>query len=238
MKRILLLLFFIVFGLNLQAQTEKSDKLYFSEALNMHLSKYNSKAEAAYKYRKFEKAEKLFDTLIDTKLKSTYIDNFKFLTIKRKEIALYDFKKPVYLLTYASWCIPGKGEIPALNELAKKYQDKIDFVILFWDKRETVKELSKQFDSHINVLYVDETKNNHSYVVKNLKHSLGLPTCYLISGNKQIMDIQRSVFHPFNISKEESFKLNYESMNSSITNNLIGNPLEPESIKLSAVPPK
>jgi thiol-disulfide isomerase/thioredoxin len=237
MKR-LLLLFFIIFGINIQAQTGNSDKLYFSDALVMHLPKYNKKAKAAYRYRQFEKANRLFDTLVETKLKGTYIDNFKFLNLKGNEVSLYDFKKPVYLLTYASWCIPGKGEIPALNELAEKYQEKIDFVILFWDKKETAKELSKQFNSNINVLYVDETRNNHTYVVENLKHSLGLPTCYLIEGNRQIMDIKRSIFLPFNISKEESFQLNYEAIDSAITNNLIENFQKPEPIELSSISPK
>jgi len=237
MKRFLLL-FFLIFGLNSQAQTEKSNKLFFSDALVMHLPKYDKEAKAAYRYREFEKADRLFDTLVETKLKGTYIDNFKFLNLKGKEVALYDYRKPVYLLTYASWCIPGKGEIPALNELAKKYQDRIDFVLLFWDKRETAKKLSKQFNSHIEVLYVDETTNNHSYVVENMKHSLGLPTCYLIAGNKKIMDIKRSVFHPYNISKEKSFQLNYEAINSAITNNLIGNSQKKESVSFSDFSPQ
>jgi thiol-disulfide isomerase/thioredoxin len=85
----------------------------------------------------------LFDTLVETKLKGTYIDNFKFLNLKDKTVALYDFKKPVYLLTYASWCVPGKGEIPALNELAKKYQDKIDFAIFFWIQNKKLKNSPK-----------------------------------------------------------------------------------------------
>ena len=237
MKRFLLL-FFIIFGLNIQAQTEKSDKLFFSDALVMHLPKYNKEAKAAYRHREFEKAENLFDTLVETKLKGTYIDNFKFLNLRGKEVALYDFKKPVYLLTYASWCIPGKGEIPALNELAEKYQDRIDFIMLFWDKRETAKELSKQFNSHIKVLYVDETTNKHSYVVENMKHSLGLPTCYLIAGNKQIMNIKRSVFHPYNISKEESFQLNYEAINSAITDNLIGNSQNKMPVEFNGISPE
>ncbi|PRX42903.1 TlpA family protein disulfide reductase [Salegentibacter salegens] len=236
MKR-LLLLFFIIFGLNIQAQTEKSDKLYFSDALVMHLPKYNQEAKAAYRHRQFEEADRLFENFVTTKLKGTYIDNFKFLNLKEKEVALYDYKKPVYLLTYASWCIPGKGEIPALNELADKYRDKIDFVILFWDKKETARKLSKQFNSHINVLYVDETRNNHSYVVENLKHSLGLPTCYLIAGDREIMDIKRSIFYPYNLSKEKSFELNYEAINSAITNNLIGNSKNKEPVKWSAIAP-
>ncbi len=237
MKR-LLLLFFIIFGLNIQAQTEKSDKLYFSDALVMHLPKYNQEAKDAYRHRKFKEADRLFDTFVKTKLKGAYIDNFKFLNLKGKEVALYDYKKPVYLLTYASWCIPGKGEIPALNELADKYRDKIEFVILFWDKKEIARKLSKQFNSNINVLYVDETRNNHAYVVEYLKHSLGLPTCYLIAGDREIMDIKRSVFHPYNTSKKESFELNYEAINSAITDNLIENSERKESINLSAISPE
>ena len=237
MKRFLLL-FFIIFGLNIQAQTEKSDKLFFSDALVMHLPKYNKEAKAAYRHRRFEKADRLFDRLVETKLKGTYIDNFKFLNLKGKEVALYDYKKPVYLLTYASWCIPGKGEIPALNELADKYRDKIDFVILFWDKKETARKLSKQFNSHINVLYVDENRNKHSYVIENLKHSLGLPTCYLIAGDRKIMDVERSVFHPFNTSKEESFQLNYEAIDSAISNNLIPKSQKEEEIKFSVISPE
>ncbi|WP_339648868.1 TlpA disulfide reductase family protein [uncultured Salegentibacter sp.] len=237
MKR-LLLLFFIILSLNIQAQTEKSDKLYFSDALVMHLPEYNKEAKAAYRYRRFEEADRLFENFVTTKLQGTYIDNFKFLNLKGKKVALYDYKKPVYLLTYASWCIPGKGEIPALNELADKYRDKIDFVIVFWDKKETAKKLSKQFNSHINVLYVDETRNNHAFVVEYLKHSLGLPTCYLIGGDREIRDIKRSIFHPYNLSKEESFELNYEAINSAITNNLIGNSEKREEINWSAITPE
>jgi thiol-disulfide isomerase/thioredoxin len=162
MKRFLLL-FFIIFGINIQAQTADWDKLYFSDALAIYLPKYNKEAKAAYRHRQFKQAQRLFDTLVETKLKGTHIDNFHFLNLKGKKRSLYSFKKPIYLLTYASWCVPGKGEIPALNELAEQYKDRIDFVIVFWDKKKIVKDLSKKFNSHINVLYIDETTNNHSF---------------------------------------------------------------------------
>lgn len=87
MKR-LLLLFFIIFGLNIQAQTEKSDKLYFSDALVMHLPKYNQEAKAAYRHRQFEEADRLFENFVTTKLKGTYIDNFKISKSKRKRSCL------------------------------------------------------------------------------------------------------------------------------------------------------
>ena len=41
------------------------------------------------------------------------MDNFEFNQLNNKEITFYDFKKPVYLITYSSWCVTSEGEIPA-----------------------------------------------------------------------------------------------------------------------------
>lgn len=187
----------------------------------MHLPKYEKKAKKAYRQRDYERAENLFDSLVNNKLSGSYMNNFKFRNLRRKEIALSDFKKPVYLLTYASWCVPGKGEIPALNKLTEKYKDKIDFVVLFWDKRKTTKKLAKNYHRNISVLYVDETQNESAFVVQQLKHSLGLPTCFLLGADKEILKIQRSLFHPFQISKKESFEMNFETIDNEITTHLI-----------------
>lgn len=216
-----LLIFFLFIGFQSHSQEEKKTKNYFSDALFMHLPKYSQKAEKAYRLKQYDKAEELFDSLVTHNLAGFYMNNFKFKNLKKKQVALYDFKKPVYLLTYASWCIPGKGEMPALNEIARKYKDRIDVVILFWDKRKTVKKLTKDLDKNIEVLYVDETQNNDAFVVKQLKHSLGLPTCFLINENKIILDIQRSVFHPYDTSEKESFDLYFEAIESGIAEHLV-----------------
>ncbi|MDT0686718.1 TlpA family protein disulfide reductase [Autumnicola psychrophila] len=222
MRKFLLILLLLT-GLKSHPQSENNDKVYFSEALSMHLPKYEQKAKVAYRFDDYNRGRFLFDSLVRNCLKNSYMDNFRFYTLRKKPIQLYDFKKPVYLITYASWCIRGKGEIPAINKLASKYKDQIDFVILFWDKPEMVKGLAKEFDKNINVVYVDERKNSDPFVIKNLKHSLGLPTCFLISESKKIKDIRRSIYLPYNATAEESFDLNYEFIEEGISSHLINN---------------
>jgi len=225
MKRVLLLFLLLIAGIKLQAQTAKDTKVYFSKALAMHLPKYDQKAKTAYRARNYEEATALFESFITNKLEGTYIDNFRFQNLKNKEISLYSFKKPVFLLTYASWCVSGKGEISALNALANKYKNKIDFVALFWNKLQEAKQGSKKFNAHITVLYIDETQNTHSFVVRQLKHALGLSN-YLISGDRRIVEISRSIAHPYSLSKEDSFQMNYEAMELAISKNLIKNASE------------
>ncbi|PTX43306.1 thiol-disulfide isomerase/thioredoxin [Christiangramia gaetbulicola] len=219
MKKLLLVFLFI--GPIVFSQQQLQEKTYFSEALYFNLSDYNRKADLAYRFNDYEKGKELFENFTSNYLEGSYMDNFKFRNLKKKEVSLYDYKKPVFLITYASWCVPSKGEIPALNELAKQYRDKIDFVVLFWDEHDKVKELAENFSSNISIVYVDERKNNGAYVVKQLKHSLGLPTCFLIAGDKKIMDIRRSVFPPLHTEKETAYRENYIALETSISNNLV-----------------
>ena len=219
MKKLLLVFLFI--GPTVFSQQELQKKTYFSEALYFHLSDYNRKADLAYRFNDYEKGKELFENFTSTHLEGSYMDNFRFRNLKKKEVALYDYKKPVFLITYASWCVPSKGEIPAINELAQEYRNNIDFVVLFWDKREKVKELARNFSSNISVVYVDESANNGAYVVKQLKHSLGLPTCFLLSGDKKIMDIRRSVFPPLQTEEETAYRENYIALETSISKNLV-----------------
>lgn len=187
----------------------------------MHLSDYNRKADLAYRFNDYEKAKELFEIFISDHLEGSYMDNFKFQSLKKKEVSLYDYKKPVFLITYASWCIPSKGEVPAINKLASEYKDKIDFIILFWDKKDKVKKLAEKFSSNISIVYVDESKNNGAYVVRQLKHSLGLPTCFLLDKDKRITDIRRSVFPPVQTDEETAYRENYIALETSISKNLV-----------------
>ena len=219
MKKLLVVFLFI--GPIVFSQQKLQEKTYFSEALFFHLSDYNKKADLAYRFNDHEKGKELFENFTNNHLEGSYMDNFKFQNLKKKEVQLYDYKKPVFLITYASWCIPSKGEVPALNELAAEYKDRIDFVVLFWDTRKNAKELAEKFSSDISIVYVDESENNGAYVVKQLKHSLGLPTCFLLSGTKKIMDIRRSVFPPLQTEEETAFMENYIALETSISNSLI-----------------
>ena len=70
--------------------------------------------------RKFLKLEDyfLFDSLINNVVNRSYLDNFKVRKISGRKTELNDFEKPIFLMTYASWCTPGSGEVPALNDIA------------------------------------------------------------------------------------------------------------------------
>ncbi|SDS48735.1 Thiol-disulfide isomerase or thioredoxin [Gillisia sp. Hel1_33_143] len=217
-----LLLCFLIFNFSLGAFAQQDDpRILFSEALALHLPKYEKQAKNAYRLRNYEKAHTLFDTLVQEDLNGSYMDNFELNDLKGKKIYLYNIKKPVYLITYASWCIATEGEIPAINALASKYQDQVEFVILFWDTKKVAKKMSKDYSNNITVLYVDEQKNNDSFVISQLKHSLGLPTTFLLDGTKKILDIRRGITHPLSKTFDESYKMNYNSIHDGIANHLL-----------------
>lgn len=211
-----LLLFILTFSC-LLASYAQEDQLSFSEAINLHLEKYKKHADKAYRNQDVERADFLFDSLVDYVLKGSRLDNFKVKDLKKKPVYLDEFAKPVYLTTYASWIVPTEGEIPALNALAEKYGEQVDFVILFWDTRETTRKLAKKYHDNITVLYVDERQNNSPYVVRMMKHSLGFPTSFLLDRNKNILDIRRKISHPYGIEFEKSFDLNYDSVSSALS---------------------
>ncbi|TRO66666.1 TlpA family protein disulfide reductase [Christiangramia sabulilitoris] len=216
-----LLLVFLLIGPTVFSQQDLQKKTYFSEALFFNLADYNRKADIAYRFNDYEKGKELFEQFTSTHLEGSYMDNFKFHNLKNREVSLYQFEKPVFLITYASWCIPSKGEVPAINKLSEEYRNRIDFVVLFWDTRDKAKKLADEFSSDVTIVYVDEKKNNGAYVVRQLKHSLGLPTCFLLSDDKKIMDIRRSIFPPLHTEEETAYRENYIALETSISNNLI-----------------
>ncbi|MHA6280768.1 TlpA family protein disulfide reductase [Salinimicrobium sp. CAU 1759] len=195
----------------------QQEQISFSQALSLHLPKYKKHADQAYRTRDVERATFLFDSLVNNCLKGSRLDNFKVKDLRKKSVLLDEFEKPVYLTTYASWIAPTAGEIPALNKLAEKYYEQVDFVMLFWDDRETAKELAKKYSNHITILYVDEMQNNSPHVIKMMKHSLGFPTSFLLDKDKKILDIRRKVSHPFGIELEKSFNLNYDAFSNALS---------------------
>lgn len=232
-KFLLLILTFFCF-LTTSAQ---QDQLTFSEALSLHLPKYKKHADKAYRTQNIERAQFLFDSLIDYCLKGSRLDNFKVKDIRKKTVYLDEFTKPLYLSTSASWIAPTAGEIPALNKLAEKYHSEVDFVMLFWDNNETTKELAKKYNKQIKVLYVDEIQNSHPHVIKMMKHSLGFPTSFLLDKDKKILDIRRKVSHPFGVEFEKSFTLNYDSFSNAVSLLLIEDSSQYSTSSAQAVTP-
>src|SRR5690606_29264639 len=129
------------------------------------------KSQLAYFDQDFERAEFLFDSLINNVVNGSYLDNFKVRKLSGKKIELYEFEKPIFLMTYASWCTPGVGEIPALNEIAEKHKD-IYFVVLFWDSKKNIRKSTRDYSKKIHIIYVDEKENTNDHIVEIMNHSL------------------------------------------------------------------
>jgi len=173
------------------SQRNLKDSL-FSELIYTNIKSYSKQANLAYELKDFKKGKQLFKSFVQEKLANSYLDNFKAKNMNGAIISINEyFEKPVILMTYASWCVVEEGEIPALNELAKKYHDKIDFVVLFWDNRNNARKQAKQFNNKITVLYIDERENMFNSEVKNLKHALGFPLAYYIDSENRIIDIKK-----------------------------------------------
>ncbi|MEX0995607.1 MAG: TlpA disulfide reductase family protein [Flavobacteriaceae bacterium] len=214
MVRLLLCIFLSVsFSLSSQELPEQ----YFSDAISKNIRSYKKKMKSAYRVQDFERADFLFDSLVKHVINGSYFDDFTVKKINGRKLTFSKFKKPVFLMTYASWCTPGSGEIPALNEIAKKYKDEIDFVVLFWDKRKEVKKIARDYDRNVTILYVDELDNKNCHIIKTLKHSLGFPTSFFLDQNKKIVDVRRGVLHHYSEAYAVSYSLNYESFRNGIS---------------------
>jgi len=209
MSRKLLYLFLLI-SFSALSQNLESDNL-FSKVIGDNIKTYKIQSQQANLYNDFERSEFLFDSLINNVVNGSYLDNFKVRKLSGRKVELYDFDKPIFLMTYASWCTPGSGEIPALNDIAKNYHKEIDFVILFWDSKGKVKKASRDYNKHITIVYVDEKENTNNHIVETMKHSLGFPTSFFIDKNKKIVDVRRGILHHYNEEYVISFELNYNS---------------------------
>ena len=195
---------------------ERENLVLLTEEITKNIKRYVKNSKLAYHDKDYVRADFLYDSLVQNVILKSYLDNFKVRKRSGKEIELNDFKKPMILLSIASWCTPGSGTIPALNDIAHSYGDNIDFVVLYWDTKENARKASRDFKKNIHVVYVDELENKGAAVVKEMKHSLGLPTCFLLDENRKIIDIKRTVIHPYNTDYEVSYEDNYDSFFASV----------------------
>lgn len=212
MRNLLPLLIIILFPAIASCQI--ADSLYFSNAIKINFTKYKKESTLAFVTGDLERGKFLFDSLVHNRLIGTTFDN---LTLKKSSgarLKLSSVKQPLFLLTYASWCVPNQGEIPALNKLARKYGKDVKIVVLFWDRKDKMKKLARKFSSRITVCYAHEYYKTDTRTVAALKHTLGFPTSYFLDAERKIVDIRRCGVYTGTSSKEKSQKslaLNYNS---------------------------
>jgi len=211
-----LLLLFILVSFTALSQENEPKKL-FSQAIGKNIRKYRKESKKAYARKDLERAEFLFDSLVNNVVNGTYLDNFKVRKFSGRRIELYKFEKPTYLITYASWCVPGIGEIPAFNDIADRYYNEIDFIVLFWGSKRKIRKVKKKFSRNINILYVDEKENRYDFAIRTMKHSLGFPTSFFIDADKKILDVRRNFLHHYLKDYTGSYNSNYQSFTSVVS---------------------
>ena len=176
----------------------------------------------AFANKDTEKGQVLFDSLVSKYLIGTTFEDYTFKSFEKRKLRLSTIHKPIFILTYASWCIPSKGEIPALNKLAQKYAREVQFVILFWDKKSSVKKIARKFNHNVNVCYAHESYKNDANIVANLKHTLGFPTSYFLDENLKVINIKRGGAQPDNKSTYvKAYTLNYNSFREGLSSLLL-----------------
>ncbi len=186
----------------------------FSDAIKSNIKKYNSQTDIEFEKGNIEKGNALFDSLVQNHLVGSRFDDYSFKCVNSRKVKLSKIKRPVFIITYASWCVMNKGEIPALNKLARKYDEDIQFVVVFWDVKSDVKKIARQFNTHIKVCYANEAYKNDENVVATLKHSLGFPTSYFLNTELEVVDIKRGgVAIPPRTGFKKAFEMNYTVFN-------------------------
>jgi len=164
--------------------------------MRTHFKKYAQQVDSTYRMKDYKAADTLFHNFISDHLIDSKFTNFKAKKLNGKLINIDSyFKKPIVLITYASWCVRNEEEITRLNNLATELHNQIDFVILFWDDYKTARKSSKKINKHITVLYINERENIYSKEVTTLKHTLGYPLTLYINNEKLIVDISKKSPH-------------------------------------------
>ncbi len=121
--------------------------------------------------------EHLFDAMGLTKVPAKAASNFTLSTVEGQEVSLHQYRgKVVFLNFWATWCIPCREEMPALEQLHQTYQSQ-GLVVLSIDLKETADQVKAFFQKHslsFPALLDQDGSIFRDYLVA------GMPTTYLI----------------------------------------------------------
>ncbi|HEU4791400.1 MAG TPA: thioredoxin family protein [Flavobacterium sp.] len=180
----------LILSLSLTSSYSQDTITYLSDAIKENINPYKKASNNAYEKRNIEEGKNLFDSLVKNKLVGTKFDDFSLKVYKEKNVKINRISKPIFIITYASWCVIPKGEIPALNILAKEHRDDMQIIVVFWDKKSDLKNIAYKFSDNIKVCYANEYYSKDSHIVATIKHTLGFPTSIFIDENKNVVNIK------------------------------------------------
>ncbi len=180
----------LIFAFSVSFSYGQDTITYLSDALKENINPYKKASNIAYENRDMEEGKRLFDSLVKFKLVGTRLDDFSLKSFSSKNVKLNRIDKPIFIITYASWLVIPKGEIAALNLLATEHRESVQFIVLFWDKKENIKKIAQQFNGDVKVCYANENYKHDSHIIATIKHTLGFPTSFFVDENKNIVSIK------------------------------------------------
>lgn len=189
-------------------------KVYFDDAISEHLKSYNKECDAAIKNQNLDLVEVLFDSLKQNHLNGTLISKLKLKKVSGGYLETDAIKTPIILITKKTCFITNREEIKAINEIANQYKGKLEFIILYWDKKSAVKKVTKSFNKNVNIVYVNERDNNLESALSSIKNSFGVLSSFYITQSKELSNINRK-FYLKNLkrsTKQEFFENTYKDI--------------------------
>jgi thiol-disulfide isomerase/thioredoxin len=181
-------LFFI--GLIISFSCFKSDKekKYLSSQLKICFLKSDSFNYGDTSEKPDQNILSICDCII-----GSYINDFMLRPINGDPFMLYSIQKPIFLFLFAKWCGPCMAERPAINDLAEKYSNKIEFIGISLDKAIDLDKYHLSYSQKIKMISArDDKPKLQKWFLKNFSNypkMLPIPTVYLINSKKKILDL-------------------------------------------------
>lgn len=199
----------------------QEQKAYFDDVISQRINSYNKQCDTAIENHNLDYVEVLFDSLKKTYLKGTLISNLRLKKISGAYLETDDIKTPILLISKKTCFVTHREEIKAINEMANQYKGKLEFIVLYWDRKGLVKKATKGYNRNVNVVYVNERDNQLNVTLGSIKNSFGVPSSFYITENKLLNNIERK-FYLKNI-KRSTKKEFYDTTYKDITNLLLEN---------------
>ncbi|WP_179339393.1 TlpA family protein disulfide reductase [Winogradskyella ludwigii] len=207
-----------------QSETKIEKKLFAETESN--IKKYREDSQKYWDKNDSENALKYGDS-IKALILNSYIKDYEFKTVDSTNYNTSKRKKPLFLQVTASWCAPCKFEVPALNKIVEKYNDKVDFVLLFWDTQSELEKLAPDYNENIILIPSQEKQSEATTIdISGFRHIMGFPTNYLITTDNEIINFSQGAKIPttftdqngkeITITKEDADKGNYERLETEI----------------------
>jgi peroxiredoxin len=127
----------------------------------------------------------LYEAMGMAKVSPKAAPDFTLPAVDGKQVSLQDYRgKVVFLNFWATWCIPCREEMPALERLHQTYQQSQDFAVISIDYKESAEQVKAFFQKH--ALTFPALLDQSGSVSRDYLLS-GMPTTYLIGRDGMLL---------------------------------------------------